>query len=350
MTTIAELVREAYSHWDDARVLARTGQELHDRNRLDLSREVLARALELNPGDVDSWAHLGYALLRGGQFAKGLELLRDGVKRTGSDLLRGTLAGFTDNAEERSALLAEIAGNKEPAVRAAAASVRLWAGDKDAFDEIRRLAEENPDDADVRDTWLWTLLNARWRGARKDLDLREVAVKLAERRIAGHPDRIMGCWMKAQMLLAEQDWDALLAATGDALERFPDEETMMYLRGRAMREKGDFDRAIQCAAKAIGMKPSFAGARVELGKAYEAQGRIDLAEEVFREIPRANPGFAGGPLSLALFLGRHDRWDEAERIFLESWPRLEPWQKSRIKQQPDAAPLLARERIKAIVG
>jgi len=350
MATIAELVREAYSNWDDAKVLSRTGQELHDRNRLDLAREVLERALKLNPKDVDAWAHLGFANLRSFQPAQGLATLREAVRRTDSDLLRGTLAGFTDDAEERQALLAKIADSTAPAVRAAAASLRLSSGEAQAFDELRRIAEENPDDQDVGDTWLWTLLNARWRGTRKDLDLREVAVGLAEKRIAADPDRILPRWMKAQMLLAEQDWDGLRKATEEALEHHPDEETMMYLRGRALKEKGELDRALQCFARAIGMKPSYAGARAELGKTYEAQGKLDLAEEVFREIPRANPGFAGGPLGLALFLGRQGRWEEAESIFLETWPRLEAWQKARIKQQPDAAPLLARDRIKATVG
>jgi len=98
------------------------------------------------------------------------------------------------------------------------------------------------------------------------------------------------------------------------------------------------------------MKPSFAGARTELGKIHETQGRLDLAEEVFREIPRANPQYAGGATSLALFLARRERWDEAESIFLEAWGRLRPWQQARLKQQPEAELLLARPRIKSVVG
>jgi len=98
------------------------------------------------------------------------------------------------------------------------------------------------------------------------------------------------------------------------------------------------------------MKPSFAGARVELGKVYEAKGRIDRAEEIFREIPSANPEYAGGAVSLALFLGRRERWEEAESVFLEAWGRMFPWQKERLKQQPDVAALLSRPRVKSAVG
>ncbi|MHC4135699.1 MAG: tetratricopeptide repeat protein [Planctomycetota bacterium] len=349
MPTIADLVRAAYSHWDDAAVLARTGRELHDRNRLDRAQEVLARALELDASDPDTWAHLGYACLRGYQPDKGFEVLREGVERTGSDQLRATLAGFTSDEEERKSLLAQLADSDEPGVRAATASVRLWGGDEGAFDELRRLQDEHPDDSHVRQTWLWTLLNARHRGMARDIDLREAAVPLTDKKIEERPDRISGHWMKAQLLLAEQDWNALLAATGAALERFPDEETMMFLRGRAFKEKGDQDRAAECFARAIGMKPSFAGARAELGKVYEAQGKLALAESVFREIPRVNPDYAGGPVSLALFLARRERWDEAESQLLETWSRLQPWQKTRLKEQPDAAPLLERERVKAVL-
>lgn len=350
MSIIAELVREAYSRWDDAETLSRAGRELHDRNRLDLARAVLERAVELDPGDVDAWAHLAFARMRGFEPQKGFDTLRRGIERTGSDLLRTTLAGFTPDKEEKARLLQQVAGNDEPAVRISAASVRHASGDAAAFPEMRRLAEEHPDDADVRETWLWAVMNARWRGGAKDVDIRTAAVPLAERTIEERPDRVNGYWMKAHLLVADQDWDGALAAASEALERFPDEETMMFVRGRAFKEKGEPDRAIACFARAIGMKPSFAGARTELGKVYEALGKLDLAEEVFREIPRANPAYAGGAVSLALFLGRRGRWDEAESVFLDAWGKLQPWQQARLKQQPDNAELLARPRVKSVVG
>ncbi len=350
MATIAELVRDAYSHWDDAETLSRAGRELHDRNRLDIAREVLGRAVELDPGDVDAWAHLAFAQMRGFMPEKGFETFRRAIERTGSDLLRATLAGFTQDKAEQARLLEEVAGNDDPAVRMSAASVRHGMGDAAAFAAMRRLAEEHPDDAEVRETWLWSVMNARWRGGAKDVDIRRDAVPLADRSIEEHADRVLGYWLKAHLLVAEKDWDGALAAASEALERFPDEETMMFVRGRAFKETGDLDRAAQCFARAIGMKHSFAGARTELGKVYEAQGKLDLAEEVFREIPRANPEYAGGAVSVALFLGRRERWDEAERVFLEAWDRLQPWQQARLKQQPDLVPLLARPGVKSVVG
>ncbi|MHC4549281.1 MAG: tetratricopeptide repeat protein [Planctomycetota bacterium] len=350
MATIAELVREAYSHWDDAAVVARTGRELHDRNRLELAREVLARALELGAGDSDTWATYAYAHLRGFRPDQGLEILRQGVERTGLDPLRSVLAGFTSDTEERQALQEHLQESDDPVVRAGLASARLWAGDQSAFAELRDLYEKHAHDPDIRDTWLWIMFASGGRPGGEQIDLRREVVPVVDEKIAADPERVSGHWMKAQLLHLAQEWDALLEATEAALARFPDEETLMYLRGRAFRENGDHDRAAQCLARAIGMKPSFAGARAELGKVYEAQGMLDLAEEIFREIPRANPDYAAGPVSLALFLGRQGRWDEAETLFCETWSRLHDWQQARVRQQPDAAPLLARERVQAALG
>ena len=78
---------------------------------------MLERALELEPGDVEAWAHLGFAYMRGFQPKKGFDVLRKGIERTGSDLLRATLAAFTPDEAEQARLMHEIAGNDEPAVR-----------------------------------------------------------------------------------------------------------------------------------------------------------------------------------------------------------------------------------------
>lgn len=350
MPMIADLVKQAYSHWDDSEALARTGEELHDRNRLDLSREVLSRALELDASNTKAWSYLSYTYLRGFMPDKGLETLRAGVDRTDSDELRATLASFTTDDDERKALHERLEKSDDPAIRASLASARLWAGDQGAFADLQRLFESNPDHARIRETWLWVVFASAGRPGGEELDLVGDAIPVVDRKIAEDPDRINGHWMKAQMLHQAQRWDLLLDATAAALERFPDEETIMYLRGRALVETGDTDRAAECFARAIGMKPSYVGARTELGKVYEAQGKPALAEETFRDSLRANPDFAGGPVSLALFLGRQERWDEAETLFLENWAKLAPWQRQRISQQPDAKAMLERERVKEAIG
>ena len=347
MALIEDLVRRAYANWDDARLLFETGRELHDRNRLPLAREVLARALELGVDDIDAWGYLAFAHLRGFMPDKGIEILREGVEKTDSQVLRGTLASFTSDEEERKALRAKMEGSDDPLVRADLASARLWAGDESAFAELRELREEHPDDPKIRETWLWIMFAAGGRPGGEEVDLMREAIPAADEKIAEDEGRIAGYWMKAQLLALGKHWEAVLETTREALDRFPDEETMMHLRGRAFRELGDLDRAALCQARAMGMKPSFVGARIELGKCYEAMEKFDLAEEIFREIEGANPEYAAGPLSLALFLGRRERWDEAERIAIETWPRMEDWQRGRLMHQPDAKALFEREAVKA---
>jgi tetratricopeptide (TPR) repeat protein len=157
-------------------------------------------------------------------------------------------------------------------------------------------------------------------------------------------------FLKLMMLSGIEDWDGVIRASDEALARFPDEETVMQFRGRALRESGDRDRAVAWFSRAIGAKPSFAGARVDLGKTYEAMERFDLAEEVFREIPVAHPTYPGGRVSLALFLSRRERWDEAETLIVEAWPGLPDWMKGGLPQNPDFEPLMERPAVKAAIG
>ena len=349
MKTIDDLIREAYSHWDDAKVLARAGQELHGRTRLDAAREILGRAVELDPTDWESWEALGYSWLRGFETEKGLAVLREGIEATGSDYLKGVLSGFTADEEEAARLKEEIAGTAAPAAKAGNLWSRLHGGDAEgAFNAMREVQEEHPENDDVRDNYLWMLISAKQQGV-EGVDLAGDGLPICDGMIEKEPDRIGGHVMKIQMLNGLEDWDGVLAATADALGNIPDEETIMLFRGRAFREKGDEERAAHWFARAIGAKPSFAGARVDLGKLYEKQGKLELAEELFREIPVANPDYPVGPMSMALFCARQDRLDEAEKIFVETWPALPVWFKGSLQHNPDAAPLLEREAVKKLL-
>lgn len=349
MTTVENLLREAYGSWDDAPTLSRVGQELQRRSRLADARRVLERAVALDAHDVDAWANLAYACYRNLDTEDGHSVLRRGIAAIDADVLRATLASFCDE-REATALRESLSTTQDPAARAILLGQRFWQGEHEAaLEEMRTLVAEHPDGLHVREQLLWTLLGARNRGLLEGLDLHEEALPLVDDVIRRAPDSLEGWWMKMQMLHAEHDWPGLLAATGEALARIPDEETVMLFRARAHRELGDEDRALAWFQRAIGAKPSFAGARVELGKLYEKQGRHELAEEIFREIGTANPDYTMGPMSLALFLGRRDRWDEAEAVFLETWPRIPPMFRAAIPQNPQAEDLLARPAVKAFL-
>jgi tetratricopeptide (TPR) repeat protein len=349
MSTIESLLSEARSNWNDAGTLARIGKELQDRNRLAAAREVLSRALELDPRcDPETWEYLAFAHLRDSDAEGGLSALRRGLEVTGADTVRSTLVNFTEDEAEAARLGAELEKSADPVARASLWWKRLNKGDVEpALAAIRASVTEHPANRELRILFLWTLLSAKRMG--KVADLRAEGLPLCDRAIADEPDRSFPRVMKLMMSAAEKDHDGVIRSGLEALHRFPDEESIMQFVGRAFREKGDPDRAALWFARAIGAKPSFAGARVDLGKLLEQQGKLDLAEELFREIPVANPRYAMGPISLALFLARRERWKEAETALLEAWPKLLDWQRESVKGNPDAAPLLARENVKKAI-
>lgn len=349
MATIEQLLHEAYSHWDDGPRLARLGREIHDRNRLDHAQRVLGRAVELEPDDADAWAHLSYAYFRSFDDEQGRDVLRRGVEASGSDGLKMTLANFSEG-EEADRMREELKGTTDVGARAGQLSDRFWAGEKEeALEGLKTLVAEHPDEDDPQDTLLWMLIRARHSNAIEGLDLCEEGIPVIDARIAKRPDEV-GAWsLKLMMLGAEKDWNGILETTKEALEQFPDEESVMQFRARAFRETGDEERAILWFNRAIGAKPSFAGARIELGKLYEQQGRLDLAEEVFRDLVVANPGYAFSSISLALFLSRREQWDEAEQLLIEAWPTLPEFVKPGVLANPDAQPLLERAAVKAVV-
>jgi tetratricopeptide (TPR) repeat protein len=351
MPTIDDLLVEAYSHWDDASVLARTGRELQNRNRLDRARQVLHRAVALDPtGDTEAWDNLAFAYYRDMKSDEGHEVLRKGVELTGSDALKATLGGFSEDPEEKERLSKELAESKDPAVLAALQWQRFHGGaTPEALAAVEALHAEHPDVGEVRDTLIWMYLFARQRGAVEGLDLHERGLPLTRRKIEEEPTSSYGYTMRVWMLHVEKDWDGVIEATSEALGVFPDEETMMQWRGQAYREMGDLPRAITCFNRAIGMKPSFVGARVDLAKVHETLEEYDLAEEIFREIPVANPDYSSGPVSLALFLARRERFTEAEKLILDAWPKLPGWVQGSLRSNPDAHDLFEREAVKMVV-
>lgn len=350
MATIPALLTAAHDHWDDAAKLSRIGWELHERNRLPEAAWALERTLELNPQDVEAWSQLGYVHLRGWDAKKGLDVLRKGVETTNSNRIRCSLASFESDQDARTALLAAVATDDDPQVVVGAAMARLWTGDDGAYDVIDQGFRDHPDDVYIRENWCWAHLGLRARGMKEGLDLRERAIPVCDRAMELQPDRIFPHWMKTQMLLHEQAWDALLLATEAGLAHSPDDETLMQLRGTAYSKLGDAEAAIHWFSRAIGAKPSYAGAREKLAEVYEEQGRAPLAEAVLREIPDANPDFPGGPLPLVQFLVRQDRLDDAESELVAAWERLPNGYRKHAQSMDVLKPLFDRDAVKALLA
>ena len=349
-STIESLLARAPDAWNDAVALGAIGRELHDRNRLDHARRFLERALELDPQQVECWAHLAYCGFRSFREQEGLDVLRRGIEATGSIRLKGALSHFLGEGQELEALKEEIAASEDLGAQASTLAHRFYAGEADAaLDGLRQLMRSHPASRIPAEQFLWSVFGGAHRGLVDDEVIRREAVAVADRWIRRAPAAVFAYWMKQQLLAAQKDWEGVLDATVEGLAVFPDEETMMRMRGQALEQLGRDDEALQWYARAVGAKPSFVGARVALGKLYEKMGKPELAEVVFREIPVANPDYTIGRVSLALFLGRQDRWEEAERIFLDAWAELPPFLRDAARRSPDAGDLLEREAIRAVV-
>ena len=351
MSTIQDLLARIPAAWDDAARLGDLGRELHDRNRLAVAQRLLERSVELDASDTENWAHLAYCFFRSFRGDEGVKVLRRGLDATGSDDLKGTLSHFIGDGEEKEALKAAIADSKEVGAQAGLLGHRFYGGEADAaLEGLRALMKKHPKVKAPAEQFLWSCFGGLHQKLVSEATIREEALPLADRWIEEEPEHVFGYWMRQQLLGGLQDWDALLAETERGLAVFPDEETMMQTRARALTELGRLDEAVHWYARAIGAKPSFVGARIGLGRLYEKMEKPELAEPVFREIPVANPDYAFGGVSLALFLARREQWAEAEQVFLDTWAKLPDMLKEATRNNPEAAELMKREAIQAVLG
>ncbi len=316
----------------------------------DHAQRILERVVELDPSDVESWAHLAFCHFRSFRGEEGLRVLRRGLEATQSDDLKGTLTHFMSAGEEQEALKKELEDTQDPGAQASLLAHRFYGGEADeALEALRALIRAHPDVRAPAEQFLWSAFGGVHRGLVSDDVVRKEAIPLAEQWIEQRPDRVFAYWMKQQLLAALKDWEGVLGETERGLAVFPDEETMMRMRAQALTELDRPDEALPWFARAIGAKPSFVGARVGLGRLYEKLDRPDLAEAVFREIPVANPGYTFGLMSIALFFARQERMEEAEEVFLDAWAKLPDDLREAVRHNPEASSLLERERVKAVV-
>lgn len=245
---------------------------------------------------------------------------------------------------------AAIQGSPEVGAQASLLAHEFYGGDSEAaLDGLRMLLREHPDAEQPVEQFLWSLFGGRHRGLVGDEVIQDEGLPLAEQRIERAPESVFAYWMKQQLLSAQVDWEGLLEETTRGLAVFPDEETMMLMRAQALVELDELEEAAHWYARAIGAKPSFVGARIGLGRLYERLGQHELAEKVFREIPTANEEFVFGSVSVALFLARREAWDEAEQVFVDTWRRLPEDLRAAVLRNPEAAVLLEREAVQAVL-
>ena len=112
MSTIVELVNNAYLHWNDAKSVGEIGIEMESRTRLDLSRAFLQRALSLDPEQNPYWYHvLAFAYFRDvrNYNEEGERTIIDGIETTGSLYLKAVYVGLLEDEDAAELLARECA-------------------------------------------------------------------------------------------------------------------------------------------------------------------------------------------------------------------------------------------------
>ncbi len=81
---------------------------------------------------------------------------------------------------------------------------------------------------------------------------------------------------RARFALAEEDWDGVLAATGEGLAGDPDNVSLLCMQGYALRKLGRYSEAVAVVSEAIALDP--APVRyANRGYAYVAMGNFSAA-------------------------------------------------------------------------
>lgn len=266
---------------DDPRLRNLLGIALSRENRLEEAAGAFRRALELDPGSVQTRQNLARLLLLQGQIDAALRELR----------------------------LAAGQGEIDRDLRLQLASIETRAGNRQA--------------AELQ---LVTLVE-RFSSVRALLELARLADE------AGEADRALGHLAEA-IRLAPSSEDVLAAyarvavgqrapvTASEALEPLirmhPDVAEYPYLLGTAHLEAGDASGAVAALERAVEIDPAWAEGSTRLGVALSGSGRLPEAEAVLTASLRLEPGQVEALAALSETLVDQGRTAEAEQLALRA--------------------------------
>lgn len=352
MNTIPELVERAYSQWNTPEVLGCIGTELESRSRLPFARNVLTRALELDPISHPEWyLTLAFAHFRdvGNLSGDGERILIEGIETTDSDFLKAAYLSLLESAETANGvddLIEYLLDVPSVSVQLALGYSFLWRGEAERA--LRHLREaivsvtEDMLNGTVSPLGIEHYAGAmNWmRGQGMDIDLTAEVLPYLRALTATYPSVYNYRALTIQLFQTLRDYTAVRETALETLKVFPDEETTMVALASAFEKLQDDEQAILWYNRAIGAKPSYSRARVMLGKLYERRGQSVLAEQVFREISSAFPEYHAGKLEIAYFLYRMGKKQEASSLFRFGYDRLKTFEKSAVEHHPEGKLLL----------
>ena len=101
-----------------------------------------------------------------------------------------------------------------------------------------------------------------------------------------------------------RDFEAVLAALGEAAKLEPESVATSYLTGLALARLGRFDKAVPHFEEAVRLDPTTAALRFQLANAYQVLRRHEKAVEQLRETVRLDPRHAGAHYKLSIHAQR----------------------------------------------
>ncbi|RLE24399.1 MAG: hypothetical protein DRJ65_09900 [Acidobacteria bacterium] len=127
-------------------------------------------------------------------------------------------------------------------------------------------------------------------------------------------ERFPDVLMALQVMQSLERWDALEERSAEALERFPDERGLAFIRATALERGGRLDEAAVVFEAILEADPDDVDAANYLGYMWADAGKnLDRALELIRFAVEARPGNAAFLDSLGWVEYRLGRLDEAER-------------------------------------
>lgn len=343
--TIPQLLADAIRAWDDPRLLTELADELETRSRLDEAFLLAGRATHLQPSERPyAWLTQAWCAFRDARANRDNEakdILNTAWKATHHPLIGAWMyvmeACDSKALPPREELEQAIAGED----RLCLPTLYSWNGDEDR--SMQYMIETAPMVHHCREryplmAWIGTAMHAGIRGTLpRDVNLEE-AFNVVEAMAA---DRAATRRHRPLYAIMGKRYDEAAALLADVLTMVPDDETLMFWKGRCHHEGGDLSLAEEWYYRAIGAKPSYVEARLALAKLQEAQGRPSNAIATLAELAHANTGYALGLMHAAVILDRLGEHAMARQYAGLAAPKLSGWMAERARANEAMTRLLA---------
>jgi putative PEP-CTERM system TPR-repeat lipoprotein len=286
------------------------------KGELPAATEALTRATALNDNDASAHFYLGTTLLAQGQaeqarahLARARELRPDFP--LGQAILAEAMIAVGDGSAALSTATALVAEHPDvPMAQLALADATAAAGSTDAaVHKLQQIVAAHPD-------WPEPLLHlAR---LQRHLGRAKEALALYARQLEKTPERLPLRLEYGDLLVAQQQWDQVLATADDGLKLSPDAPALHSLKGVALAGLGQRDAAKAELRNVLAAHPEQTNAAVTLAQLHLAENNSAAAIDVLRRATAADPTAQRPRALLARVLASQGKDEEAIRLLEEA--------------------------------